>query len=318
MKTNWLFPISTLLVMVGLLPTPAAGVVEIVFQDGFDTRYGFEVQTPSITLQPSQAASFCYYTRTPNTSALGIRRWFSEFGPGIHHIIVYTNSYDVQPAGTLTQYPCGINAVTANGYSALVYLAHDRAQDLVFPSNDGNGLPLSMEIAANQPLVIEMFGVNPTSSPVSASVRLKAEALNPATAYTRSATYRTENVTFSIPPSSANVVAQKTCAVPIGSKFWHLSTRTHGFAIQSEIKDGSSQLVLTTDWEHPAATEFHTPPFYSFSSSGLTYRCVYSNPSGVTLNPGDNELTDETCMGIGYFFPAVSGPKACFNSSGPF
>jgi hypothetical protein len=55
----------------------------------------------------------------------------------------------------------------------------------------------------------------------------------------------------------------------------------------------------------------------AFSSSGLTYDCVYDNPGNAIVVSGDSESTNESCIGIGYFFPAT-GPKLCVNNLGPF
>jgi len=75
-------------------------------------------------------------------------------------------------------------------------------------------------------------------------------------------------------------------------------------------------VVVSSDWSHPAIATFATPNFVTFAS-GLTYHCDYVNSSNFSLHSGDSEATDEVCMGIGYFFPADTGPKLCFNNTGP-
>lgn len=306
---------ARILALLALASLPASAAMDVIYQDGFDPHFGFQIQTPLIAVQPGQATSFCYYSHTPNSGALGIRRWLSTMAPGIDRMIVYTTSIDRQPVGTLTQDPCGFN--TGGGIPAFVYIAHDASQDLVFPGNDGNDLPLAMQIAPGQPIVIEMFTSNYTGTPVTASVLLKAEAIDPFRAYTRSATYLTEASDFEIPAQTNGFSVQKTCSVPTGAKFWRLSTRTHKFATESAIRDGSSEMALTTNWEHPEAAEFRSLPFYAFTSGGLTYRCVYSNTTNSRITAGDDESTDESCMGIGYFFPAPTGSKLCINNTGP-
>jgi hypothetical protein len=107
--------------------------------------------------------------------------------------------------------------------------------------------------------------------------------------------------------------------VPPAVKFWWLSTRTHKFATEAKISDIGADLVVSSDWEHPA-TQVYSAPFHTFSSgpgSGLTYRCTYSNPTFGPITEGDSEVTDEACYGIGYFFPATH-PAICLDSSGPF
>ncbi len=69
----------------------------------------------------------------------------------------------------------------------------------------------------------------------------------------------------------------------------------------------------STDWEHPGAKNFSAPTFYTFASNNLTYECTYNNPTNRTIRYGNNVTTDEMCMAIGYFFPAVA-LKACYNN----
>lgn len=143
---------------------------------------------------------------------------------------------------------------------------------------------------------------------------LKAEALAPQTAYTKTATYLTYDDDISIAPLS-NALAQQTCATPAGAKFWWLSTRTHKFAFTSSIINLAANIAVSTDWEHPTVATYSSPNFLVFSS-GLTYACHYYNPSNNTVHEGDSELTEENCMGIGYFFPATHS-AFCLGSAGP-
>jgi hypothetical protein len=301
-------------------PSPAGATVDIIFQDGFQIQYGFQVQTPSITVPAGTTAQYCYYFHTPNTGSLGIHRWLSTMGAGMHHMIVYTTSIDRQPAGTLTQIPCGLN--TGGGSSAWLYIAHDLSEDLVFPTDDGSGNPLAVEIAAGQAAVIEMYVINNGDQPVTTSALLKAEALDPAISYTKSATYLAQNFSFTVPADTSGFEAQNTCAVPTGAKFWWLSTRTHSHASSAKIIDqgmGGSDVnvVVSNDWEHPAVANFAAPNFFVFSSFGLTYDCIYNNPTGALIQSGDSETADESCIGVGYFFPAMA-PASCIDDIGPF
>jgi hypothetical protein len=165
-----------------------------------------------------------------------------------------------------------------------------------------------------QPLFLQMYLTNPGDVPLTASVLLKAEALATQATYTKTATYLTYNNGMSIPTGISTV--QKTCAVPAGAKFWWLSTRTHHFAMTSKIINAGSDVVVSTDWEHPAAATFAAPNFLQFAPAGLTYECDYNNDSGNPIHDGDSETTNENCAGIGYFFPATHA-ALCLGNLGP-
>jgi hypothetical protein len=186
---------------------------------------------------------------------------------------------------------------------------------LVFPSDDGTATPLAAEIGAGQLAFLHMYALNVNVEPLTTSLYLSAQALDPAATYTKSATYMTYNANLVLFPMSSGS-AEQTCATPAGSKFWRLTSRTHRRATVSKIINAGSDVVVSTDWEHPAVATFSAPSFVTFGS-GMTYRCEYFNPSPFTVQDGASEFSDEVCMGIGYFFPADSGAKICFNSIGP-
>jgi hypothetical protein len=310
----------------GAAAAQAAGPVQL-FADGFESGDtcawrpgpaacpGFGVETPRITIQAGEAASWCYYFHAPNLATVGIRRWESAMDDVVHHVILYTTPTDRQPPGTISQADCGFDG--GGGAPAhWTYAAYDSPSALALPSDDGTGVPLAMEIPAGQPAFLYIYLTNPGPAAVTTSVRLEAEALGTGVSYTRTATYHTYNASLSIPPASAPTFTQ-TCDTPAAVKFWRISTHTHGLATQARILDGLSPLVVSSDWEHPSVALYGPPAFYEFASGGLTYECSYFNPGNQTVVDGDSELTDENCIGVGYFFPATA-PLLCIDEIGPF
>ncbi len=195
-----------------------------------------------------------------------------------------------------------------------MYAAHDAVSALVLPDDDGGGMPLAFDLQPGQPIAIEMYVPNTTDTPLTTAAILQADVLPDGAPFTKTASYQTVNVEIAIPPN-ASATETKSCAVPPGAKFWWLSTRTHHFAMTSAIMDGATTLVASGDWEHPTAA-VPTPPGYTFSASGLTYTCSYFNPTAFTVGFGESEITDELCVGIGFFFPATH-PAFCVNNTGP-
>ena len=295
------------MILLGALSSPVSAAFDVLFQDGF--QFGFHVQSPQIALASGEEATYCYYFRTPNATAFGVNRWRSHLVAGMGHVILFTTTTEQQPAGTLS------TSCTLPSGGGWQYAAHDLDEQLVFPSDDGSGTPLGAEITAGKFAVLQMYAVNITSQPFTTSAYLSAEALDPANMYTKSAAYMTFNSNLSLPPMASSM-AQNTCPAPAASKFWLLTTRTHRYATQSKISNNGSDVVVSNDWQHPAVATFVTPNFVTFAS-GLTYHCDYFNSSNFTLHSGDSEVSDEVCMGIGYFFPADTGPKLCINNTGP-
>jgi len=289
-------------------------VFPMVFQDGFEP--GFQIVTPEIVVAPGEEATYCYYLRTPNKATLGVQRFSSTMQAGMTHLILFStndsawNDVEWQPDGTLANSGCGLGG--AGGFAGWMYAAQELVAALHIPDDDGSGQPLAIEVLANRHVFVQMHVLNVTDSPMTTSAVIKAQALVPGTAYTKTSSYLADNISFAIPPMSISSVS-KICPTPAGSKFWQLSTRTYHLATEAKISDGASDLVITTDWEHPASITY-AAPFHTFAPAGMTYACTYNNPNPFTITAGESEQTDEACMGIGYFFPAAH-PAICINNT---
>jgi len=306
---------SVIRLVVFLLGAPLCSIGhagDAVFQDGFEP--GFQILTPEIVVAPGEEVTWCYYVRTPNSATLGVQRWSSTMRAGMQQLILfgtYDSGWNVsewQPEGTLTNSACSLGG--AGGFAGWMYAAHDLFDSLDIPADDGSGTPLAIEVLPNQPVFVQMHLVNLTDAPLTASALVKAEALVPATPFTKTSTFLADNINISIPAMGTATVPE-ICPTPASTKFWYLTTRTHKFATEAKISDGASDLVVTTDWEHPASIAYVTPNFHAFAT-GMSYACSYTNPNNFSIHAGDSEQTDEACMAIGYFFPALH-PAICFN-----
>jgi hypothetical protein len=287
---------------------------------------GFRIVTPDIDIQPGQEITYCYYFRTPNTKMLGIKRWKSEMTPGSHHMIMFTTGQtDEQPPGTVSATNCG-----GAGLGAVwTYAAQTPSADLPMPADDGNGMPLGMDLPPNTAAYLQMHYLNSTDEVIKVHVTLDAEAHADGVAYTKTAAYVTFYAQISIPPNAVGHIeprpragqttpdyAASTCNVPQGSKFWLMSTHAHKQAVKTEIFDGGASMYSSPDWEHPEPRKHMEAPYYEFQSGKLTYSCTYNNTGdnkSRTVSTGDSAATDEMCMASGYFFPATK-PVFCVNS----
>jgi hypothetical protein len=289
-------------------------LVDLIFQDSLQQRVSFQIQTPNIPIAAGDAQTYCYYFSMPNTSTAAVRHWLSHMDAGIQHAILFSTATAAAPDGTLTQNPC---TTFPGQVSTWLYATHNADEDQVFPTSDGTGNPVALEIAAGQPAFLQIYLVNTTDQALTPMISITADALDPEQTYTKTAAYLTLNTAIIIPPETTDITVQNTCAVPADAKFWWLSTRTHHIATQSVVSDGSTDLQVSNDWADPSIALFSAPSFYQFSN-GFTYSCTYDNDSAEEVRFGDSESADELCVGIGYFFPAPTGGKTCTNSAGPF
>jgi hypothetical protein len=275
---------------------------------------GFQLQSPEIDIQAGQEITYCWYFRTPNTASMAIGRWKSSMTPGSHHMIMFTSNSDIKPVGTVSAADCGTLGGGVGNFPVWTYAAQMPEADLQLPLDDGAGKPLAIDIAANQAGFFQMHYLNAGDTPIKVRVTLNAEALAEGATYTKTAAYVTFNGNISIPPMTNNHTQSMSCNVPATSKFWLMSTHAHKQAVHTAVKDSTSMVFESADWEHPGARAWEkATPFYQFTSGKLTYECTWNNPTTRTIQDGDSAQYDEMCMASGYFFPATR-PVFCYNN----
>ncbi|MBX3159004.1 MAG: hypothetical protein KF773_23760 [Deltaproteobacteria bacterium] len=281
--------------------------------DGDDTQdleMAFSVTSADITLQPGEEKTFCYYFRTPNTSTIAVAKWVSNMTPGSHHMIYFAN-LGTQPAdGTIDE--CNINGIPLPVYGTQV--PHE---EVLFPTDDGEGYPLAQNVNAGTAGFFQMHYLNSTDNALTTHVTLEAYALKPGVVYTQTDLFATYNNDIAIPPNAVDHRVSATCDV-VNKKFWSMSTHSHKQSKTTRVKDGTAMVFESLDWEHPGNRRFETPTFFQFDSAQITWECSYDNlgdNSGRTVRAGQSARTDEMCMATGYYFPAT-GPKGCVRSNG--
>ena len=270
----------------------------------------FEIVTKDAMLAPGDQITYCYYFHTPNTSEVLINKWVSDMTPGSHHAILFMNPGGSQPPdGTLDTNNCGgLNGTSAPVWTFATQTPH---QEELLPTDDGEGKPLAQKIAPGAPAFFQLHYLNATDQPIAAHIDLKAFALPAGAAYTQTDAYVTYNNDISIPPHATGKTVTATCPLPQGVKFWTVSTHSHKQSVATDVKDGTSAVFQSTDWEHPGSQNWMAKPFYTFTATSLTWECTYDNTgdnANNTVVAGPSATTNEMCMATGYFFPST-GPK---------
>ena len=279
---------------------------------GSEPRPILEITTPDVEIDPGQEISYCYFFRTSNLQTVAVKKWKSSMASVIHDATVYTTFSDLQFPGSLTVGCTGLQNSSVQNVPHWLYAADAASTELPFPTDDGTGKPVALELPANKPGYVILHYLNSTGAKVSGHFRLFAETLDDGVAYTPTNTYISYDGDISIPSGAIGHVESQNCAVPAGVSFWYLSTHTHKQGTETRLLDGTSVLLDSFDWEHPLAETRSAPPFLEFVSNVLKTDCNYENPTNRTITAGDSTQTDEQCVSVGYFFPTAV-PKVCFN-----
>ena len=282
--------------------------------------HGFQIVSSAVDIDPHTEISWCFYFKTRNTSELAIQKWASHMTAGSHDMIVYLTPTDLQTPGTLSTRDCGFSA-DASG-QVWTYSAQSADAQAVLPPDDGAGTPVGQIIKVGQSGFIQMHYLNASDNVIHAHVELNAYAYADTVRVTPAAPFVTYYTAINLAPGS--VVAPKpgmvsgSCTVAADAKFYVMSTHTHKQGVHTFVNDGAATVFDSTSWEHPGEQTWNAPAFFSFTSGKLNYQCEYKNPTNRLIQTGDSAATDELCMAIGYFFPAIGGKgHLCIDSYTP-
>jgi hypothetical protein len=266
------------------------------------------IDTPPFTLSPGDREKFyCYYTTLPTTEAVGLRRIASRMTPGSHHMIVFTHKTKQQPDGTLVECD-GFGMGPGGGFSEIpvwLYASQEPERETMMPEGVG------LEVAAGQPVMVNMHYVNLTDESIMPTVHVELEPLAPGETYTPAHTFITFNTQIDVPPNATGS-AGGSCMVPPDVKFIEMSTHSHQYTTSARIMDGDKMVLETLDWAH-AKVERWQAPYFTFSSGKLDYLCQYNNTTDQPLVTGESAVANEMCMAVGTFFPATKD-IFCLNS----
>jgi hypothetical protein len=271
----------------------------------------FQIVGPTLDIAAGEEATFCYYFHMPNATDVAIRRWTSHMTAGVHDMVLYVTQTDLQRAGTVSADRCGF---AINGVGPVwIYSAQSPDDEMVMPPDDGNGAPVGQPIRAGRPAFLEMHFLNTTGAVLHPHVELGAYAYDDGVQVTPAGSFYTYTTTIDIDPGSAAAPAPGTassppneCSLPAGAKFFFMSTHTHKQGVHTFVKDAATTVFDSTSWEHPGAATWKAAPFYTFTRA-LTYQCEYMNPNNRRIEAGDDPVTQETCMAVGFFFPSPGG-----------
>ena len=268
---------------------------------------GYQIATPAggITVQPGQESFLCYYKTLPNTSEFDVGKMQSWMTPGSsHHFIAYNEGNAVQADGTLSA--CSF------GGGTWMYATSLPGEIIELAMPQGVGLPLQ----ANTQIMLNMHFINTGSTPVTPQVKMNVIATQ--NLQYRAAAMVSFNATINVPPATAAGPGKQTvygtCTAAAGSKFFVMTTHTHKHAVESKVNYVSggqtTNLVDTTDWEHPDVGLWNAPNFLTVKAGdSFTYSCAYQNTGTTPVTVGETAASNEMCMAIGYYFPA--GGAAC-------
>lgn len=256
------------------------------------------------TITPGEEAVKCIVVGLGNAAPAFVRKFRTKLEEGSHHMIVYTST----EAETLTPFDC--QSFGATGGSA-IFIAQQAKAELDFPK-DPNGVPVGLELAANQTLRLEMHYLNPTSGPIDVVGTVEMDVL-PQTSEVIKSGFLFEGE-FGIPTipalGEADTGVRFQSGIP-GTHVFALTTHQHHLGTEmkvwhaDDVSDTSHLVADSLSWSDPPLVLFDPPlDFPLGSSKGFAYDCHWKNPTAVDVHGGLG-ANDEMCFFWHYYYPVA-------------
>jgi len=260
-------------------------------------------------IQPGQEYYYCYFKSIPSTSDIKVGSFQSWMSTGAsHHFILF------EASGPDGQFTGGSLAGSSLGgclpQGAWLYATSTSGQIIELKMPDGVGLPMS----AGQQLNFNMHFINATATPITPELKLNILfAVNATQDATAMVSF---NSGISVPPMGTQDVTG-TCSPPAGSKFFAYTTHVHrhGGSVSTgaytDVTYNGTPIVHSTDWENPSVALWGPPNFLTIKSGDtIGYDCHFVNTDSTAVTFGETAATNEMCMSIGYYFPAMAQSTA--------
>jgi hypothetical protein len=272
-----------------------------------DPADGYQIVTPRgmFTVQPNQEIVPNYCVTLPNTAEFDVGTIQSWMTPeSSYQLIVYQGGTAAPDSGA--QASC-----TRNG-GRWMYAASTPGQIVELKMPDGVGVALP----AGTQIVLDVHFVNTASVPTQPQV--KVNLLRTRSMRFAAASLVSFNASIDIPGATAagagTQTVKGTCTADPGSSFFVMGTHTHAHATVADVNflsgSRSTNIVHTTDWQNPDVTVWTAPQFLTVrAGDSFEYECSYANSSTTAVTVGETQSFNESCMAIGYYFPA--GNTSC-------
>ena len=271
--------------------------------------------TPAVNIQPLQEITYCYYFKTGNAGVVALSRLQATLANVVRMNLVFT-SMEIQPPGTLTAAGC---TPVVDSLRRWVFTAFSSGDEVVFPSDDGTGLPVALLVPPEQNAYLALVVSNPTEQPITAQAEIHGDQYQFGTVVTPASPLLVYNAQINVPSMSAATVIQ-SCPIPPSATFFWMSTYAHRRMVRSLVKDGvdgifqAPVIFEATDFANPGVREWTAPPFFRFSSGVMTYQFDYVNPGNIIIVDGPSYSVNEIGAVLSYYFPGLS-PRTCIDGN---
>lgn len=269
---------------------------------GQTASYSFAFTTPS-----GQETHWCQYTKLPEGDGTGVSiTGYTWSWANMHHWALYRTTSDL-PADVKLDEPFDCFEAGALKYAqpASLVLAAGDSGEQVFPEGTG------FAFEAGEIVVVQAHTVNTSAGDLKATLDVSLKTADPASVPNPLGLIQFYDP-YIVVPAQSQAQAQMRCGIPQDMTILfgttHEHTRGTGVQVFLDPPDGAraeKPFLESTEWAHPTVA---SAPMKVSAGSHIRTVCDYQGDE-TDVFQGQNKVSSEMCMFIGYYYPAVDPEK---------
>ncbi|MEZ4446388.1 MAG: hypothetical protein R3B72_45335 [Polyangiaceae bacterium] len=265
------------------------------------------------TIDAGSEVERCRFVQAP-ADGLWVKRDEVRYTEGSHHFLLYETAYDDIPESKNDGTPVDTSGVfdcsdgPTNGWSVtrLVGGSQNANGDSALSFPDG----VALRVRPGAVLMLNAHYINTRPEPLDAEVRINLWTLPEEDVVTEGDILFWYNIFIDVPAMGASQ-AKMRCTIPsditVTSMQSHMHARGVGYVAQEVGAD--MPFYLNDRWEDVPVSRFDQG-FPLKAGAEVEYACNYENGEPRDVHQGPRS-TDEMCMLIGSYYPAVPGLSFC-------
>lgn len=282
-----------------LLPVPAVG-------EG--VQYSM-----TATIEAGREVELCRFVRAP-AEGLWINRDQVRYTAGSHHFLVYETTYDAIPSEKLDgtavdtsgNFDCSDGATNGWSIKRLVGGSQNASGDsgVRFPEN------VAMRVEPNAVLMMNAHYLNTQPEALEADIAINFWTIPEAQVEHEGDLLFWYNIFIEVPEMGSSE-ARMRCVVPEDITMTTMQSHMHarGTGYHAQQIGADMPFYMNDRWEDVPVTNY-PDGFPIEAGATIEYACQYQNAEARDVYQGPSS-SDEMCMLIGAYYPAVPGLSFC-------
>jgi len=148
--------------------------------------------------------------------------------------------------------------------------------------------------------------LNTSTELIHAVVAVTLHATDPSNVRIHASQIFANTISVNIPARSKGTV-KHSCGIPTDVNLFTAVSHMHSHGVHYVARSSDGQLLYETkDWAEPEPWRF-TPPRLLRAGSTIDITCDYDNQTDQDLTFGESAATNEMCIFVGGYYPAMDG-----------